>query len=160
MEIDTIKEVILSLIKEEREYLSKLRDLSMAQYKAIKEKDAERIISIVKEREGVGEKIVSLSKEREGRERDLAVSLGFDPSSFKKDKLFNHSRMKELKEEWEGILDLASQIRKIDEENEEEMMKRMGEIEEKLGDIKRARKLREVYFRKKRESLYINKSIE
>lgn len=158
-ELESIKKAILSFIEKEREGLLLLFELSRAQYEAIEEGDPERCIHLVKERERVGDEILSSLKGREEKERELATKLGLDHKGIRREEIFDRLGSKELKERWDEVVNLASKIRGMDEKNEEWMIKRMGEIDEKLASIKKTRRLRERYSLRKGESLYINRSL-
>lgn len=147
-EIESLKKDILSLIEREGEVLSSILELSKAQYEAIEAQEFERLMDLTKERESLGREISLLGQEREELERGLANKTGI------------REKDEEFKNRWAEVMDLASQIREMDEKNREKMARRMDEIGEKLASIKKARRLRETYFRKRGLSLYINRSVE
>jgi flagellar biosynthesis/type III secretory pathway chaperone len=147
-EIESLKKDILSLIEREGEVLSSILELSKAQYEAIEAQEFERLRDLTKERESLGREISLLGQEREELERGLANKTGI------------REKDEEFKNRWAEVMDLASQIREMDEKNREKMARRMDEISEKLASIKKARRLRETYFRKRGLSLYINRSVE
>jgi len=140
---------ILALLKQEEDELVNFLRISRSQAEAIKNRDQERMMVLLEEREKMAARIESLYKKRIEAEEILLADNKEDLG------------IEGLEEKKEELAKIAREIIKIDQANEQEIKKNMEEIEENLAALRKIRFLKEGYLKGIREEgkepIFINK---